>query len=270
MAAADDTTFGVLCSRIHEVWALERASMHGDGVDGGRPRYTPTTCFETFPFPAGLTPADTAHKRTEVIEGGALIPANLPPSDFLEKKRLLPGTQSSVSAIESVAKHTAPSVASASTSAPQSRPSSDTQGSPHAPIYANAYANTYANACAIARAAQALNALRERWLNPPEWTRRVPEVIPLGMTQSPYPDRILPRDDLSEQDAKALQQRTLTNLYNAKAKGDVQWLTAAHEQLDQAVAAAYGWADYMPAMPDEEILKRLLALNLERSVVESV
>jgi hypothetical protein len=31
------------------------------------------------------------------------------------------------------------------------------------------------------------------------------------------------------------------------------------------VAAAYGWTDYTPAMPDEEILQRLLALNLERS-----
>ena len=32
-----------------------------------------------------------------------------------------------------------------------------------------------------------------------------------------------------------------------------------------AVAAAYGWADYSPEMPDEVILGRLLALNLERS-----
>ena len=28
---------------------------------------------------------------------------------------------------------------------------------------------------------------------------------------------------------------------------------------------AYGWADYTPEMPDDEILRRLLALNLERS-----
>jgi hypothetical protein len=31
------------------------------------------------------------------------------------------------------------------------------------------------------------------------------------------------------------------------------------------VAVAYGWDDYTPAMPDEEILRRLLALNLERA-----
>jgi hypothetical protein len=39
----------------------------------------------------------------------------------------------------------------------------------------------------------------------------------------------------------------------------------AHQQLDAAVATAYGWTDYTTDMPDEEILKRLLALNLERS-----
>ncbi len=35
--------------------------------------------------------------------------------------------------------------------------------------------------------------------------------------------------------------------------------------LDTAVAAAYGWEDYSPEMPDEVILGRLLALNLERT-----
>ena len=39
----------------------------------------------------------------------------------------------------------------------------------------------------IARAAKRLNDLRERWLNPPEWTQRVPEVIPLGMDCSKKP-----------------------------------------------------------------------------------
>jgi len=31
------------------------------------------------------------------------------------------------------------------------------------------------------------------------------------------------------------------------------------------VAAAYGWLDYRADMPDEDILKRLLALNLQRA-----
>jgi hypothetical protein len=86
------------------------------------------------------------------------------------------------------------------------------------------------------------------------------------MDHSPYPERILPRNDLSEADLKALAKRTLTHLYNQKSEGQAPWLQAAHEQLDQAVATAYGWADYTPAMPDEEILKRLLALNLARAL----
>lgn len=55
-----------------------------------------------------------------------------------------------------------------------------------------------------------------------------------------------------------LKKRTLTNLYNARPT----WLSNAHARLDAAVYAAYGW----PAdLPDEEVLKNLLALNLERS-----
>lgn len=50
-ARDDDTSFGVLHSRIHEVWSLRMGTSLED-----RPRYTPTTCFETFPFPCGLTP----------------------------------------------------------------------------------------------------------------------------------------------------------------------------------------------------------------------
>jgi type II restriction/modification system DNA methylase subunit YeeA len=51
IARDDDTTFGILHSRFHELWALRMGSSLED-----RPRYTPTTTFETFPFPAGLTP----------------------------------------------------------------------------------------------------------------------------------------------------------------------------------------------------------------------
>ena len=39
----------------------------------------------------------------------------------------------------------------------------------------------------------------------------------------------------------------------------------AHETLDAAVAAAYGWTDYTPQLGDDEILARLLALNLQRA-----
>jgi len=38
----------------------------------------------------------------------------------------------------------------------------------------------------------------------------------------------------------------------------------AHRKLDAAVAA-YGWTDYTQEMLDEEVLKHLLALNLQRA-----
>ena len=179
-----------------------------------RPRYTPTTCFETFPFPAGLTPADTAHQRTEAIEGGALIPADISAQNKARTQKAR-----AQAAIESIAIHE--------------------------------------HAKHIARAAKRLNDLREHWLNPPEWTRRLPEVIPLGMEASPYPDRIVPKNGHE----KELAERTLTKLYNQRPA----WLDAAHQALDAAVAAAYGWLDYRADLADEEILKRLLALNLQRA-----
>ena len=77
IARSDDTTLGILSSRIHEAWSLVQASVHGDGTDGGRPTYNAKSCFETFPFPAGLPPADTAHQQTETVEGGAVIPAGI-------------------------------------------------------------------------------------------------------------------------------------------------------------------------------------------------
>ena len=49
----DDTTFGILHSRFHELWSLRLCTWLGKGND---PRYTPSTTFETFPFPAALTP----------------------------------------------------------------------------------------------------------------------------------------------------------------------------------------------------------------------
>ena len=81
---------------------------------------------------------------------------------------------------------------------------------------------------AIARAAKDLVEQRDAWLNPP---------------------------DLSE---KELQKRTLTNLYNERPG----WLDEAHKKLDAAVFDAYGWPH---DLSNEEILTRLLALNLERS-----
>ena len=108
------------------------------------------------------------------------------------------------------------------------------------------YANPHAEA--IAEAARCLNELRENWLNPPEWVDRVPEVV------EGYPDRIIAKPEHE----KELKKRTLTNLYNQRPA----WLDHAHRRLDEAVAAAYGWE---AEISDEEILRRLLALNLERA-----
>ena len=49
----DDTAFGILHSRFHESWSLRLCTWLGKGND---PRYTPTTTFQTFPFPQGLSP----------------------------------------------------------------------------------------------------------------------------------------------------------------------------------------------------------------------
>ncbi|MCX5735062.1 MAG: class I SAM-dependent DNA methyltransferase [candidate division NC10 bacterium] len=48
-ARADDYFFGILHSRIHEVWARSQGTQLREKESGFR--YTPTTCFETFPFP---------------------------------------------------------------------------------------------------------------------------------------------------------------------------------------------------------------------------
>jgi hypothetical protein len=237
-ARADNTTFGILHSRFHELWSLRMGTSLED-----RPRYTPTTCFETFPFPAGLTPLDTAHQRTEVLAGGAVVPAGL-----------------------SDAEGGWGAGGSAQVNKEPAQRAGDTEQKPCAPATRSTPTPPRTHvpkAIAIAQAAKKLNDLRVNWLNPPEWTHKVPEVIPLGLDTSPYPDRIEPKPGISEHDLKAMQKRTLTNIDNAKPA----WLIMAHQQLDLAVASAYGWADYRADMPDDEILKRLLALNLARSIV---
>ncbi|MFO1158065.1 MAG: DNA methyltransferase [Reyranellaceae bacterium] len=53
IARDDDVYFGIGQSRVHELWALGLGTWLGVGNDL---RYTPSTTFETFPFPQGLTP----------------------------------------------------------------------------------------------------------------------------------------------------------------------------------------------------------------------
>jgi len=84
-------------------------------------------------------------------------------------------------------------------------------------------------------------------------TARLPTKI--GLVRYP---RLVPKD---ADCAKKLKVRTLTNLYNERPT----WLDLAHRRLDEAVFAACGWD---PALSDEEILAKLLALNLERAAAE--
>ena len=56
--------------------------------------------------------------------------------------------------------------------------------------------------------------------------------------------------------------RTLTNLYNERPA----WLDLAHKRLDASVFAAYGWD---PGIADEELLEKLLELNLTRATREA-
>ena len=87
----------------------------------------------------------------------------------------------------------------------------------------------------IAEAGRELNNRRERWLNP------------------------IDADGNPVMFGVDLRQRTLTNLYNEYESHT--WLVNAHDRLNAAVAAAYGWdAD----ISDELLLELLLELNLER------
>jgi len=185
IAFADDLHFGILHSRLHEVWTLATCGWHGIGNDA---TYNPSECFETFPFPHPMPVQQTV----------------------------------------------------------------------------------------VAAAAKDLNDLRERWLNPPEWTQTHTLEF-LGSISGSWARYV----DSKSLDAKTgigtvrypcleprnadcaakLKKRTLTNLYNERPV----WLDLAHKKLDAAVAAAYGW----PAdLADEQILERLLALNLERAAEE--
>ena len=49
IASDDDYMLGMLSSSIHELWARQVGSQLREADSGGT--YTPTTCFETFPFP---------------------------------------------------------------------------------------------------------------------------------------------------------------------------------------------------------------------------
>ena len=67
-ARADDLFFGLLHSRFHQFWTLAQGTQLREKESGFR--YTPTTCFETFPFPgsAGVPPALSTGYATDAGE----------------------------------------------------------------------------------------------------------------------------------------------------------------------------------------------------------
>jgi type II restriction/modification system DNA methylase subunit YeeA len=99
IARDDDTFFGLLHSKFHELWSLRLGGWHGVGND---PQYTPTVGFETFPFPEGLTPdipaADyAADPRAQTIAAAAARLNELreswlnPPDLVVREPEVVPG-----------------------------------------------------------------------------------------------------------------------------------------------------------------------------------
>jgi len=157
---SDDYFFGVLHSSVHELWARRMGTQLREVESGFR--YTPTSCFETFPLPwaPGAEPAD-----------GAVCGR-------------------------------------------------------------------------IAMAAKELDAMRQRWLNPPEWIEPIAAAVDAAddFADVPHEARGLIRQSAimaaAAKDAN-LKKRTLTNLYNQRPT----WLKLAHAELDRSVLAAYAAVD---------------------------
>lgn len=86
VASDDDFTYGVLHSRAHEIWSLRMGTSLED-----RPRYTPTTCFETFAFPHPTNEQRDAigvtAKRLDELRTNWLNPADASEAEL--KKRTL-------------------------------------------------------------------------------------------------------------------------------------------------------------------------------------
>jgi hypothetical protein len=76
-ASADDYMMGVLQSRIHEVWARSQATQVRERESGTR--YTPRTCFETFPLPASVADERVANAARKL---NALRAAWLDPPEW--------------------------------------------------------------------------------------------------------------------------------------------------------------------------------------------
>jgi len=72
-ARYDDYFFGVLHSKVHELWARRQGTQLREAESGFR--YTPTTCFETFPFPwpPGNKPIDDPNVQAIAVAAKDLV-----------------------------------------------------------------------------------------------------------------------------------------------------------------------------------------------------
>lgn len=91
IAKDDDYHFGVLHSRVHEVWARATGTQLREVESGFR--YTPTTTFETFPFPTPATEQQDAiaeaARHLDDLREGWLNPPELSVGPSELKKRTL-------------------------------------------------------------------------------------------------------------------------------------------------------------------------------------
>ena len=144
VSRSDDTTFGILHSRFHELWSLKLGATLED-----RPCYRPTTSFETFPFPQGLSPKDTAPKTESEKSAMGYLPLSVESLNGSAITLVIPFSKPTPAIIAEVTQR------------------------PHAQ--------------AIANAAFQLNQLRNNWLNPPEWVDWViiPEEETAGFPKRP-------------------------------------------------------------------------------------
>ena len=199
-ARVDDYFFGVLHSRIHEVWALAQGTQLREKESGFR--YTPTTCFGTFPFPF----ADDTAKEDPLQYAARLRAAHY----HLGQDNVVQEEPSPV------VPHDCRAVIAA------------------AARELNEIRENWLNPAEWTREEimefpGTVGGPWDRYIDPTTAISR--GGFKVGTVRYP---RIVARDAAC---AARLKDRTLTKLYNLRPG----WLAACHAKLDAAVAAAYGW-----------------------------
>ena len=197
---ADDYFFGILQSRFHEVWALAQGTQLREKESGFR--YTPTSCFETFPFPF----ADDTAKEDPLEFVARLRAAHY---HFGQDNVVCEEPQ-----LASPHEHHA-AIAAAAKELNQLR-----ENWLNPPEWTREEIMEFPGT---------LGGPWNRFIVPATVTDR--GAFKVGTVRYP---RLVARDAAC---AARLKERTLTKLYNVRPA----WLAACHAQLDAAVAAAYGW-----------------------------